>query len=307
MMRRTESRISRRCFVATAAAAWLALRTAPAWAQERNSVGLLVPSDAPPALRDPLLRGAQLGAEEAGHTAGLLGRDLELTIARPDSRTQLREEATRLLDGGAFALVGGLDAEDVAVLTDVAAGRALVVNVACADDRLRGEACAPHLFHVAASDAMRRAALAGSDGATRVVHWHPSLHRFGAAQLTARYAERFGDAMTDAAWTGWFALKVLGESMLRTRSLAATELVAHLETPRTRFDGHKGSPLSFRASDHQLRQLLYLQDAAGQLAGERPVIARGEDAAAALDRFGTAPATAGTCAVGATAQSKESG
>jgi hypothetical protein len=36
-----------------------------------------------------------------------------------------------------------------------------------------------------------------------------------------------------------------------------------LERETTRFDGHKGQPLSFRRWDHQLRQPLYARTPAG--------------------------------------------
>jgi hypothetical protein len=41
------------------------------------------------------------------------------------------------------------------------------------------------------------------------------------------------------------------------RGKGAAGLREHLIADDTQFDGHKGAPLSFRASDHQLREPVY--------------------------------------------------
>jgi ABC-type branched-subunit amino acid transport system substrate-binding protein len=287
-------RVTRRAFLAAAPAALLTahalrLRAGPA-ANSDAFIGLVLPTQAPAHVRDQVIHGARLGIEEADHTARLLGRSLAMRVAEPASTAQFAHDAARLVDEGAFALVGGSDAEEAALLTGATAGRAVAFNVACGDDALRGERCAPHLFHVAASDAMRRAALAGAPSGTTAVHWHPALFRFGAEQLTTRYHDRFGGSMHDLSWTAWFALKTLGEATLRARSTEAAALSAFLLAPRTRFDGHKGVALTFRPQERQLRQPLYLVDGAGAVAGERPVVERGADPGPILDRFGSSAA-----------------
>ena len=89
--------------------------------------------------------------------------------------------------------------------------------------------------------------------------WLPTLERFGAAQLNDRFRARFaGAAMTGAAWCGWFALKAVGESALRARDAAPGAVRRQLLA--SRFDGHKGSPLSF-SPDQQLMQPLYVAGA----------------------------------------------
>ena len=50
---------------------------------------------------------------------------------------------------------------------------------------------------------------------------------------------------------------MLGEAVIRTGSSDHREVVSFFESAPP-FDGHKGSPLTFREWDHQLRQPMYL-------------------------------------------------
>ncbi len=88
------------------------------------------------------------------------------------------------------------------------------------------------------------------------VAWHSSLTRFGADTLNKRYRARFNAPMTSDAWCGWFAVKCGWEAALRSNATSIGALRDFLEKPTTRFDGHKGVPLSFDAA-HELRQPLY--------------------------------------------------
>jgi ABC-type branched-subunit amino acid transport system substrate-binding protein len=159
--------------------------------------------------------------------------------------------------------IGGYDDASARSLAQAAAALDCpFINVGTRGDALRGEACARNVFHVEASERMYAGALAarGDDAlqATEAVLWHPSLERFGAAQLNDRFRARFGAPMDGAAWAGWMAVKVLWEASLRARTTEGAGIRAYLARESTQFDGHKGWPLSFRAWDRQLRQPLYL-------------------------------------------------
>jgi ABC transporter substrate binding protein (PQQ-dependent alcohol dehydrogenase system) len=112
------------------------------------------------------------------------------------------------------------------------------------------------VFFIEPSDAMYAAA-ARVAGTANIVTWHSTLERYGAAQLNDRFRSATGRQMDGAAWCGWFATKVVLESSLRMRGKGAAGLREHLIADDTQFDGHKGAPLSFRASDHQLREPVY--------------------------------------------------
>jgi ABC-type branched-subunit amino acid transport system substrate-binding protein len=288
-MRYPQPPLHRRSFLSLVAGLGLGFMTrgeaaAPGAANAR--IGLVLPGDRSGPLQAQLSRGAELGAVEASRTAALRGGSLTLTVSAPARRSDSGAAAASLVSAGVCAIVGGFEADDVRALATAASGRALVFNVAAADDGLRHADCAPHVFHIAASNAMRVDAVrvAQTPAAARVVHWHPSLQRFGAAQVNDRYQQEFGEGMPDHAWCAWLALKILGEAVLRTRSTQPSALTAHLSAPRTRIDGHKGRPLSFRARDHQLRQPLYVE--AGGVLTEVPRALASEDAEVALDQLG---------------------
>jgi ABC transporter substrate binding protein (PQQ-dependent alcohol dehydrogenase system) len=93
--------------------------------------------------------------------------------------------------------------------------------------------------------------------------------------------------MSAPAWAGWFAVKALWEASLRAGSLEPSRLGEYLARPATRFDGHKGWPLSFRPWDHQLRQPMYLVRGE-RLLGEVPTRSAPDEASSSqqLDRLG---------------------
>ncbi|WP_304613781.1 ABC transporter substrate-binding protein [Paracoccus sp. (in: a-proteobacteria)] len=92
----------------------------------------------------------------------------------------------------------------------------------------------------------------------RAALWEPTLDAYGARELNARYAARWGRPMDAPAWAGYEAVKIATEANLRTSSLAGRDLATWLADPATVFDLHKGIGASFRPWDRQLRQSLYL-------------------------------------------------
>jgi len=116
-----------------------------------------------------------------------------------------------------------------------------------------------------ASNVLSLAACASSEERAenrRVVVWHPSLERFGAEQLNARFTAFARMPMDGDAWMGWFALKVIVETTLRVGSTDADRMLAYMRRPTTGFDGHKGMPLRFDERG-QLVQPLYELRASG--------------------------------------------
>ena len=171
------------------------------------------------------------------------------------------------------------------------------MNLGCSDDSLRGRDCQATLFHVAPSDEMYRDAVAqaGAPSDAKATAWDPSLTRFGADTLNERFHSRFGQAMTAEAWLGWIAIKILWESSLRARSTDSRMLMQYMSRDDTRFDGHKGRPLSFRPWDHQLRQPLYVVSRAtngpARVIAEMPPTGSAEESSREeLDRLGTTAA-----------------
>jgi ABC-type branched-subunit amino acid transport system substrate-binding protein len=230
----------------------LSARSAPRRAALLH-IGLVAPpAGSRPAVVESAVRGVTLGVEEAARTGELFGRAVELRSGAAEALVGA---------GGVAALVGGWDEASCRELGALAESAGILfLNVGCVSDAVRGE-CRRAVFHVEATAAMRRDALAGGGAgaeAASAVLWHPSLERFGAAQLNDRFRARFAAEMDGPAWAGWMAVKALWDASLRARTTDPAGLRAHLESGTTRFDGHKGWPLSFRARDRQLRQPLYL-------------------------------------------------
>lgn len=300
----TENDLDRRTFLRATGVLLLAgsdLRVVPRpRIQDALRIGFLPGRDAASA---SATRGVTLGVEEAARTGALFGRHVELlTMDSADWLPHLVGDARPV------ALIGGFDDAQCEALADFARRAGVpVMNVGCRADRWRSSACERNVFHVEASESMYADALTarGADGeaAESAALWHPSLERFGAAQLNDRFRARCAAEMDGPAWAGWMAVKVLWEASLRARSVESAALRAYLERDATQFDGHKGWPLSFRPWDHQLRQPLYLVaplDTGGtRVVGEVPARRPGEESssAAILDQLGGRDLSAAVCRI----------
>jgi len=167
--------------------------------------------------------GVMFGMEEAARTYALLDRTIELAETDALSPGSL---AVALIDEPALEATPA----DALVLD----ARARFDDAACSGGRI---------FRI-------------GSGTPDTLVWHPSLERYGAAQLNERFRRRTGRDMDAADWAGWFAIKVVAEAALRANSTDAGALVVWLLGPRARFDGHKGAPLYFDA-DRRLIQPRY--------------------------------------------------
>jgi ABC-type branched-subunit amino acid transport system substrate-binding protein len=246
-MKPTRRRFLQGAATALAQTLW-AVGGSRAWSAEPRRILLGQVLPAAGAGREAAARGALLAAGEAAQTAELLGIRLELQTG----------DAAALIDRGALALIGGLDAPGRVALSDLAEARRVpLLTTRAPGDSGEDEPLRPHVFHVASGPRDRRAALARWKGgeAAEIADWHPSLTRFGAEQLNQRYRERFGAPMEPLAWTSWMAVKAAAEAALRGAATPA-DMVRRLET--LGFDGHKGVRLRFRPEDHGLQQPLYV-------------------------------------------------
>ncbi|MDI3281311.1 MAG: ABC transporter substrate-binding protein [Bacillota bacterium] len=158
--------VSRRLFLE---AAGLLLTTAfQGRAQKRGviRIGALLPA---PTGQNPLvdrvLEAAQMGLtmarDEYSLNAEVVGQHLEVQLLpAPDAQAAIRA-AERLLDQGAYALIGGLGENQAEAISQLAEKRRVpFFNVGSSRDSLRNEACGRYTFHVEASAAMYLDALA---------------------------------------------------------------------------------------------------------------------------------------------------
>jgi ABC transporter substrate binding protein (PQQ-dependent alcohol dehydrogenase system) len=92
----------------------------------------------------------------------------------------------------------------------------------------------------------------------RSVAWHWTWERYGAPQVNSRFARASGGRhMAGADWAAWMAVKMIVQSVLRTRSAAFAADRAFI-LGAGHFDADKGLAVSVRPWDHQLRQAILL-------------------------------------------------
>ena len=107
--------------------------------------------------------------------------------------------------------------------------------------------------------------VAGSDG-LMTVSWAPVIEQWGAVQLQERFAALAGRPMRPLDWQGWAAMRALGEAVTRTRSTDPAALRAFLLSPELELAGFKGTSMSFRPWDGQMRQPIALATARAMVA-----------------------------------------
>ena len=98
--------------------------------------------------------------------------------------------------------------------------------------------------------------------------WHPQYERFGAPQVSRRFAKSYKRPMTQQDWASWMAGKAITLAAGGLVKGGATELMAALN--QLSLDGSKGVTMQFRPWDGQLQQSLLLTDGQGVI-GTAPV------------------------------------
>ena len=99
------------------------------------------------------------------------------------------------------------------------------------------------------------------DGGLTALAWHAQFERFGAPQVSRRFAKAYKRPMTANDWTAWMAGKTL--VTLAVAAPKGPNAAWAQALPKTPVDGSKGTAMTFRAWDGQLRQSLLLTDGQG--------------------------------------------
>ncbi len=103
--------------------------------------------------------------------------------------------------------------------------------------------------------------VAGTQGLTATA-WARPHEEWGATQLQNRFLRQAKRWMTDRDYAAWMAARAIGEAAARTQSLDAAAIASFLRSDKFELAAFKGSRLSFRDWDGQLRQPVLLVDAA---------------------------------------------
>ena len=101
--------------------------------------------------------------------------------------------------------------------------------------------------------------IAGTQGMVPTA-WSRPFEEWGGTQLQNRFRKDTGRWMTPHDYGAWMAVRAVGEAVTRGGSADPAKVVAYLHSPDFELAGFKGTRLSFRAWDGQLRQPVLLSN-----------------------------------------------
>ncbi len=205
-------------------------------------------------------RGASMGLDEINVAGRFIGYEFSLESV----------DAGDIPDG-LVALVVAADAKSVKGLVERHPDLP-VFNTLAEDDDLR-TLCPGNLYSIIPSERMRSDAVAQwrekePDADVDAVAHHHRFRRYSSGDLNGRYTTTYDEPMTEAAWTAFVAVRLVGDAVTRTQATDLQTLHEHLHG-LTSFDASKGQPLSFR-DNGQLRQPLWIVKD-DRVLGEAPV------------------------------------
>lgn len=105
----------------------------------------------------------------------------------------------------------------------------------------------------------------GSDGLVATA-WHPAWERQGGPQLTRRFAKLARRPMSGHDWAAWLAGRAVAAVLVERPKASLAQQLQALRGGGVAVDGFKGTRLSFRAWDGQLRQPIFLSHGDGVIA-----------------------------------------
>lgn len=88
--------------------------------------------------------------------------------------------------------------------------------------------------------------------------WHPTHEQWGATQIQNRFKELAGYAMSEQDYGAYLAVRAVGEAATRSKSNELKPIKDYMLSDQFALQGYKGTPLSFRSWDGQLRQPVLL-------------------------------------------------
>lgn len=99
--------------------------------------------------------------------------------------------------------------------------------------------------------------VAGTQGLT-ATSWHRTHEQWGAVQLQNRFKEKYGRWMEEIDYAGYLAARAIGEAATRAQSNELQPVKDYMLSSAFALQGYKGTPLSFRPWNGQLRQPVLL-------------------------------------------------
>lgn len=104
--------------------------------------------------------------------------------------------------------------------------------------------------------------VAGANGLTAQA-WHPQWERNGGPQLSRRFQKQAKRPMQGQDWAAWSAVKAVTAVLVESPQASVSQQLKRLRSGTVFLDGFKGTRLSFRPWDGQLRQPVFLSHGDG--------------------------------------------
>jgi ABC transporter substrate binding protein (PQQ-dependent alcohol dehydrogenase system) len=101
--------------------------------------------------------------------------------------------------------------------------------------------------------------IAGTNGLVPTA-WAKPFEQWGGTQLQARFIKLAHRWMTPRDYGAWMAVRAIGEAAARGGGTDGGKIMAYLRSPAFELAAFKGSRLTFRSWDGQLRQPVLLAD-----------------------------------------------
>ncbi len=99
--------------------------------------------------------------------------------------------------------------------------------------------------------------VAGSAG-LRPIGWHPANEAWGATQFQRRFERLAGRLVRSLDYQVWLSARAVGEAVTRTKSTDVATVTDYLVGPDFELGVFKGTKVTFRPWNHQLRQPVLL-------------------------------------------------
>ena len=84
--------------------------------------------------------------------------------------------------------------------------------------------------------------------------WTPAFQSYSALQMQHRFEQFAHRQMTERDYGGWLAVSIVGDAVMRGRTVSPAGIRAYLRSDKFLIAGFKGQGLTFRSWDQQLRQ-----------------------------------------------------
>jgi ABC transporter substrate binding protein (PQQ-dependent alcohol dehydrogenase system) len=165
-------------------------------------------SNIEPQAQDSGIRGAEVAIDDSNTTGRFVNHNYRLTLRHMETPEEILDQASQWIEAGNSLILAHLPAETLLKLSNHPniKGKAVIINVAATDDKLRNHQCTSGLLHSIPSRAMQADALAQFLVKKRWTKWLliTAARNEDAAYSEAlkRSAKRFGGKMIEEKfWT----------------------------------------------------------------------------------------------------------